>query len=98
MPIETLNVELFEEKCENLYESIVVMAKRARQINEEERAKQALEMNTDLLSEEEDILEDSEKIRQAFEFSKEIKIKPTRVALQEMAEGQIGYEYLEEKE
>jgi hypothetical protein len=35
MPLKTIDIEKFEENADNMYESVAVAAKRARQINDE---------------------------------------------------------------
>ena len=91
---DTLPLEKIEANTENLYEAIVIIAKRARQINEMQRQliKRELEQN-----EEEGLTEEmieGDMIEHQF-----LKLpKPTTVALNEMLEGKLSYEYIDTDE
>lgn len=87
---ETLPLEKFAQNAENVYEAIVIIARRARQINEMQRQliERELEQN-----EEEGALEDMQEgdvIEHQF-----LKLpKPTTVALNEMLDGVLESEYI----
>lgn len=87
---ETLPLEEIQKNTENLYEAIVIIARRARQINEMQRQliERELEQN-----EEEGLTEEmieGDMIEHQF-----LKLpKPTTVALNEMLEGKLSHEYL----
>ena len=91
---DTLPLEKIEANTENLYEAIVIIAKRARQINEMQRQliERELEQN-----EEEGLTEEmieGDMIEHQF-----LKLpKPTTVALNEMLECKLSYEYIDTDE
>jgi len=89
--VHPISLSDLEEHAENVYEAIVVIAKRARQINDEQ--KRYLESQMDLTQEEDELDTDTfstEAIDQAY-----LKMpKPTRVALEEMLAGKLKFEYL----
>ena len=89
--VHPISLSDLEEHAENVYEAIVVIAKRARQINDEQ--KRYLESQMDLTQEEDEMDTETfstEAIDQAY-----LKMpKPTRVALEEMLAGKLKFEYL----
>lgn len=86
-------------KSENIYETIVILAKRARQINEEMKIEfnQRIEMlQTKSYDPEEDgeqMQINPDQILIAKEF--EMRLKPTEVAIDELRNDQITYRYKE---
>lgn len=87
--ITTLSLKDIEKHADNLYEAIIVLAKRARQINDEQ--KQLLHRENDY-----DGYEDYED--EDFEISSGdinyLKLpKPTSIALEELLAGKIEYHY-----
>lgn len=77
----------------NLYEAIIVIAKRARQINEEQKSlidiETEMDDSMDDYEDEEEEMEDQEEIPR-----KVIKLpKPTEIAIQEMLTGKIKWDY-----
>ena len=93
MAVETIPFEKLDKQVSDLFEAVVVAAKRARQINQ----LRLLRSEIPRLIEERG--EDSEEIRQLEEeqdFDAEKKI-PT-IALEELLEGKIKYEYVGEIE
>jgi len=94
MPIKPIDLEFFNEKGRNVHESIVVASKRARQVNEEIKIEfnQRIELLTvkpESETEENDVNPDQLKI--SLEFEK--RAKPTDVALQELIEDKIQWQY-----
>ena len=82
-----------EKLSGNLYEAIIVIAKRARQINEEQKSlidiETEMDDSMDDYEDEEDEMEDQEEIPR-----KVIKLpKPTEIAIQEMLTGKIKWDY-----
>ena len=74
MPIVTLDLDKFESKTANLYESIVVVSKRSRQINDSIK----LEMNQRLepiiaKETEDDSIMNQDKLNISLEFEKRKK-------------------------
>lgn len=90
---ETLPLEEFEKQASNIYEAIIIMAKRAKQINELQ--KRVLERQNDSQMREEDY--DDEGVSKDLVEHQFLKLpKPTTIALQEMLEGKLTFEYPEE--
>lgn len=82
--------------CENVYEAIVIIAKRAKQINEEQ--KRIIEVET-IMDDSMDNYDDEEDIEEVSEIERKIiKLpKPTEMAIQEMLAGNIQWDYGIEK-
>lgn len=101
MPIKPLNIEELTGKAENIYEAIVVLLKRARQINEEMKIEfnQRIEMLQSRIFEPEEETEqpqtNPDQILVAQEF--EQRQKPTETAIRELMEDKITYRYKEEE-
>ena len=101
MPIKPLDVELLSQKAENIYEAIVVLLKRARQINEEVKIEfnQRIEMLQTRIFEPEDESEqpqtNPDQILVAQEF--EQRPKPTETAIQELSAEKLSFRYKEEE-
>ena len=90
--ISTIPLSELEKYADNIYEAIVIIAKRAKQINEEQ--KRLLEQEMEITAENEEF-EEEEVDREALD-KKYIKFpKPTRIALEEMLSGKLRYEYRE---
>lgn len=90
--IQTLSLIELLKKTNNIYESIIIIAKRARQINEEQKKLVDTEINEDEPIDENYFEEDIDKIkldRQKHEPS----TKPTTVALNEFLSGKLTYHY-----
>lgn len=88
---ETLPLEKLENKVDSLYEAIVIIARRARQINELQ--KQLIDKETEANASDNDmdeVLLDSDYLDRQY-----LKLpKPTTLALQEMLDGKLNYEYI----
>jgi DNA-directed RNA polymerase subunit K/omega len=90
--INTLPLSELEKYTSNIYEAIIVLAKRARQINDEQKQLQANETE--------------EEYNEFDEEEGEIEVvktdyvplpKPTTLALNELLSGKIKFEYREEE-
>jgi DNA-directed RNA polymerase subunit K/omega len=101
MPIKPIDIEALSGKAENVYEAIVILLKRSRQINEEMKIEfnQRIEMLQSRIFEPE--TEETEQpqtnpdqILVAKEF--EQRAKPTETAINELMGSQITYRYKEE--
>lgn len=82
----TIDLNSIDERCENIYKSVVIMAKRARQIHKktnDELRKQLGEIENEEDLDEEDV--DREIIIKAFDK----KPKPSVVAVNEFLEGKL---------
>ena len=84
----------------NIYESVMIIAKRARQIND--RQKQLIEREMEKIpvieAKENDELDEVEIDREALARNRVKYPKPTRVAIEEMQRNEIEYKYNEETE
>lgn len=102
MPLKPLDIEQVSNKAENIYEAIVVLLKRARQINEEMKIEfnQRIEMlQTRIFEPEEETDQpqtNPDQILVAQEFER--RSKPTEVAIQELLGDKLTYRYKEEEQ
>ena len=96
MSLNPLELKALDSHAENVYEAIVVLSKRARQINEEMkiRLNQELEMFATRIDSEEEIETNPEQMRSSIEFEK--LPKPTQQAIENLLDGQLSYRYKEE--
>ena len=98
--VETLDLTKILEQVDNLYEAVVIIAKRARQINDEQRSitqqilmEQAENAPPPSLEDlEDEDLGPREPIQDYMRFP-----KPSVVAIKEMLEGKIKFRYVEEE-
>ncbi|HUL43849.1 MAG TPA: DNA-directed RNA polymerase subunit omega [Bacteroidota bacterium] len=101
MPIKPLDIEALSGKAENIYEAIVVLLKRARQINEEMKIEfnQRIEMLQSRIFEPEEETDqpqtNPDQILVAQEF--EHRPKPTETAIDELLDGKLAFRYKEEE-
>lgn len=93
MPVKAFPFEKLDEKIENVYEAVIIAARRARQINDE----QMIQVRT--LMEGEDT-EDDETPRISREDILDIEKlpKPVATSLKEMLDQKIDHEYLDKEE
>lgn len=91
----TIPLSELEKLSGNLYEAIVVIAKRARQINEEQKSLIDIETEMDESIDEYDEDEVEEEMEEPEEMKRKIiKLpKPTEIAIQEMLSGKIKWDY-----
>ncbi len=83
---ETLSLESIEKNASNIYEAIVMIARRARQINELQ--KRILDDEAEAISQTEEF--DDEGINADIVERQFLKLpKPTTIALQEMIDGKL---------
>lgn len=91
---ETISLDELEKHAENLYEAIVMMARRARQINDQQ--KKLLEEQAQQFAND-DSFEEDEEFEQDLVEHQYLKLpKPATIAMQEMLEGKLQKEYPEE--
>jgi len=98
-----LSLEDLLKTSDNIYEAVSVMTKRARQINDEQKIKIEMERDVNPVIENRDNedFEDVEIDREALMREYEKIPKPTTLAIEEMFDGHIHFEYMssgEEKE
>jgi DNA-directed RNA polymerase omega subunit len=88
--IKTLPLTELDKYAENVYEAVVMIAKRARQINELQ--KQMLDSETESITSGDNF--DDEGVSKDLVDRQYLKLpKPTTIALQEMLEGKLSCEY-----
>lgn len=90
MPIIPVEIEVLESKAGNIYEAVIVAAKRARQINDEQK----LEYNqrVEPLSQTEtddDTMISKDKMNISVDFEK--RIKPTQRGLDELLDDRLEF-------
>src|SRR5437867_434925 len=101
MPLKPIDIVDLSGKAENVYEAIVVLLKRARQINEEMKIEfnQRIEMLQSRIFEPEDESEapqtNPDQILVAQEF--ETRPKPTETAIDEFLTGKVSFRYKEDE-
>ena len=99
MAVRPLDIKKLESRADNVYEAIVVMSKRARQINEEMKIEfnQRIEMIPPRMVEEEtepdQPVTNPDQILVAREF--EARPKPTETAVEEVMDGKLTFRYKE---
>lgn len=92
MPVKAFPFNQLEEKVENIFEAVMIAAKRARQINDE----QMIQVRT--VMEGEDAPEDENvKINREDILDLEKLPKPVTTALNELLDGQLDFEYIEKE-
>ena len=102
MAIKPLEIHTLESKAANVYEAIVVLSKRARQINEEMKIElnqrletiAALPSNTN--SDEEEVDANPDQLKISLEFEK--RVKPTESAIDELMGDKLEFRYKENEE
>ena len=100
MAIKTLEIKELESKAKNVYEAIVVLSKRARQLNDETKLdfQQRIE-NIVALPSSPDEVEDAvnpDQMRISLEFEKRPKV--TEEAIDELMSDQLEHRYKEADE
>ena len=92
--MKELSLEELAQKTGNIYEAVVVMAKRARQVNDEQKL--LIDKDRDVVApvepKENEDFDEVEIDREAL-LKNHLKFpKPSRVAIEEMANGKISWE------
>ena len=97
MPIKPIEISVMESKAANIYEAIVVLSKRARQINEEtklefsQRVETIQALQPTVNAEEEEMELNPDQLKISLEFEK--RPKPTEEAITEMMSDQLEHRY-----
>ena len=92
MAIETLDLEKFESKTANLYESIVVVSRRARQINDALKMELNQRLEPIIAKEtEDDNIMNQDKLNISLEFEK--REKPTIQAIHELMNDKLNFRF-----
>ncbi len=98
MPIKPVDLKVLESKAENIYEAIVIMSKRARQINEENKLEfnQRIELIQTKTETDEEVDANPDQLKISLEFEK--RPKPTEISLDEIMDNRIEFKYKEPEE
>jgi len=98
MPIKPVDLVILESKAENIYEAIVLMSKRARQINEENKLEfnQRIELIQTKTETDEEVDANPDQLKISLEFEK--RPKPTEVSLDETMADKLEFRYKEPEE
>lgn len=96
MSLEPIDLSLIDKHAENIYEAIVVLSRRARQINEEIKISlnRELEMFSTRMDSDEEIETNPEQMRISIEFEK--MAKPTQRAVEDLFSDRVNYHYKDE--
>ncbi|HOJ04901.1 MAG TPA: DNA-directed RNA polymerase subunit omega [Bacteroidota bacterium] len=96
MSLEPIDLSLIDKHAENIYEAIVVLSRRARQINEEIKISlnRELEMFSSRMDSDEEIETNPEQMRISIEFEK--MAKPTQRAVEDLFSDRVNYHYKDE--
>lgn len=94
---ETFNRGVIEEKTGNIYQSIVIMGKRAEQINQE--------MKTELIQKLDEFASHTDSLEEIFENREQIEVskfyerlpKPSSISIKEWMSGDIYYRVPDEE-
>ena len=92
-----ISLEYLLKRTDSIYEAVAVMFRRARQINDEQKMQIEMEMdmNPSVDSRENDDIDDVEIDRDALEREHKKYPKPSRMAIDEMVDGKIKFEYID---
>ncbi len=80
--------EDFEEKTDNIYEAIMVVARRARKVAANQKLE--IENTMHMVESEEEIVEDENREESTLYLELE---KPTRIAFRELIEDDLDFDY-----
>lgn len=97
MAIQPLSLKKIKENASNLYEAVIVAARRARRINDDIKLEFNTLLNT-VTNANDDQYEDKEnpeQLKLSLEFDK--REKPHIQAIKELRDGKIKYRYKSEK-
>ena len=94
MAIGPISFEKLLKKTDDIYESVVVSSRRAKQILQERVLKQIIEENIEFKEEEEEGILSEPIVREDIDFDKEEKV--TTIALDEYLEGKVSWKKTEE--
>lgn len=93
MPVKAFPFEKLDEKIENVYEAVIIAARRARQINDE----QMIQVRTLMEGEDTDD-EETPRINREDILDIEKLPKPVATALKELLDHKLEHEYLDKEE
>ncbi len=94
MHISPIDLREIDKRASNVYEAIIVAAKRARQINDENKIEFNAMLNTIPETTTDDDIEDiTNPVQLKIALEMEKKNKPHLQALEELLQGKIEFEY-----
>ena len=98
MGLKPVDLRILKEKAANLYEAIIVSAKEARRVNEDNKTEFTALMNTFAPASDDDFddRDNTEQEKISVEFEK--REKPHMHALGKMSDGEIEYRYKSDQE
>ena len=94
MEINPIDLRSLDERASNVYEAIIVAAKRARQINTENKIEFNALLSTIPTTQSEDENEDLDnpaQLKISLDFEK--RLKPHQLALKELLDGEVEFEF-----
>ncbi len=96
MPIRPIELRKLENKTANVYEAVIVAAKRARNINDNAKLEFTTLLNTMIpnVDDEFEEKENPDQLRLSLEF--ENRKKPHLQAIDELIEGKVEFRYKED--
>lgn len=91
MPIKPVEIDELESKAKNIYEAIIVAAKRARQINDEQKVEFNQRIQPLLEKEEEDEENDLSKEKMNLSIDFESRTKSSETSLKELLDKKLEF-------
>lgn len=98
MPITPINLRKVETHTKNIYEAVIIAAKRARQINDENRLEFNTQLSTMIPSIEDEFEERGNPDQERISLEYEKREKSHLRALNELIDGDINFRYRNEEE
>jgi DNA-directed RNA polymerase subunit K/omega len=91
MGMRTIDVDLLPRHCDNIYEAVVVLSKRARQVSAKQKAEldEKLAYYEGFTSDMENLRMQEEQARVSLDY--ETKAKPPEVAIEELLANEIYF-------
>jgi DNA-directed RNA polymerase subunit K/omega len=93
MAIQPIDLRVLESKSSNIYEAVVIAAKRARQINDENRLEFNQIISTIVPAMEDEFEERGNPDQEKYSLQFEKKEKSHLLALDELIKGEFEYRY-----
>ncbi|MCK5457641.1 MAG: DNA-directed RNA polymerase subunit omega [Melioribacteraceae bacterium] len=98
MPITPINLRKVETHTKNIYEAVIIAAKRARQINDENRLEFNTQLSTMIPSIEDEFEERGNPDQERISLEYEKREKSHLRALNELIDGEVKFRYRDEEE
>ena len=98
MEIKPVDLRKIDKNATNAYEAVIIAAKKARQINDNNRIEYNTLLNSMVIGPEDDFeeRENPDQLRISLEFEK--REKPHLIALNKLLDGELSHHYKEEEE